>query len=67
MTSKIAKNTKGDITHQHIVSKPQFFTFIFAVLLHFCSCHVVHSTGYTWSPQFLRCSCSPASPYQVWY
>jgi len=21
----------------------------------------------TWSTQFLRCSCSPASPYEVWY
>ena len=30
-----------------LVSKPQFFfTFIFAVLLHFCSCYVVLGTWY---------------------
>jgi len=28
------------------MSKPQFVTFIFAVLLHFCSCYVVQGTWY---------------------
>jgi len=34
------------VIRRQLVSKPRFFTFMFAVLLHFCSCYVVQGTWY---------------------
>jgi len=44
------------------VSKPQFFTFIFAVLLHFCSCYVVQGTWYAVSDTNHFCGAPVAQP-----